>query len=302
MALADTYAPSTTTETYAQRLAREQALVKPAGTSINMNDFTKLGGGYSTTGQTLASPGGDSRNMNDFTRLGGGTPTATQYPPDYRQLYESALGTVKDAYQVQRDNLTSQQAALPYQYQQQKDTVYNQAQQTGRALDETNAQRGLYNSGAARTDLSRNMATRDSGVNDINNQQNQAVTNLRNQLNQLGGQEANAIAGIQGQQGQDERNFALQQAALTGYYNGAPTAQQQQYQSNLALQQAGLTGMYNGQQTQAASNQSYSNQLALLQALQNYNLGVGEVTDTLPQFKGYNYGDVLKQLLASLSG
>lgn len=60
--------------------------------------------------------------------------------------------------------------------------------------------------------------------------------------------------------------------------------------------------MYNGQQTQAASNQSYSNQLALLQALQNYNLGVGEVTDTLPQFKGYNYGDVLKQLLASLSG
>ena len=203
------------------------------------------------------------------------------YPPDYRKMYESALGTVQNQYQTQRDSLNQQQAAMPYQYQQQRNQVAGQAGQTGQALNEANAQRGLYNSGTARTDLARNYAARDTGINDINNQQSQAVQALRNQMNQLGSQEANAISGLQGQEGQDARNFALSEAGLTGNYNG---------QQTLAGQQV----------ANQASQFGQSSQLALLQALQNYNLGVGQVSDTLPQFPGYNYGDVLKQLLARL--
>jgi len=229
------------------------------------------------------------------------------YPPDYRKLYESALGTVQNQYQTQRDSLNQQQAAMPYQYQQQRDQVAGQAAQTGQALDETNAQRGLYNSGTARTDLARNYAARDTGINDINNQQNQAVQQLRNQMNQLGAQESTAIAGLQGQEGMDARNYSLQEAGLTGMYNGQQTLagqqvanQASQFGQNLGLQQAALTGQYQGAPTAATTDQSYSQQLALLQALQNYNLGIGQVTDTLPQVAGYNYGDTLKQLLASL--
>jgi len=232
---------------------------------------------------------------------------ADTYAPDFRKMYESALGTIKDTTQQNRDSLNQQISSLPYQYQQQRNQTAALGVQTARAMDETNAQRGIYNSGTARTDLARNSAATQTGINDINNQQNQAVQALRNQLNQLGSQEATAIAGIQGQEGQDARNYQLQMGQLMGNVNGTPTLAANQYQQNLGLQQAALTGQYNGAPTLAGQaqnadlkNQGYSNKLALLQALQNYNLGIGQVTDTLPQFEGYNYGDTLKQLLASL--
>jgi hypothetical protein len=207
---------------------------------------------------------------------------STTYPADYQKLYESALGTVKDSYQTQRDSLTQQQQALPYTYQAQKNQVSSQANQTARALDETNAQRGLYNSGTARTDLARNQATRDSGINDINNTQTQASTALQNQLNQLNSQESTAIAGIQGQEAAAQRSQDLSLANLMGTYNNEQT----------------LAG-----QAQAAdtANTKYTNQLALLNALQNYNVNAGYVSDQFTDISGYNYGDTLKQLLASLS-
>jgi len=201
--------------------------------------------------------------------------------PNYKKLYDAALGTVKNQYQTARDSLNQQQSALPYAYQSQRDASSAQAAQTAHSLDETNALRGLYNSGSARTDLARNAATRDNSINNLNEQQTQSAQTLNNSLNQLNSQEATAIASIQGQQGQDERNYALQLAGLTGVYNGADTLAKQQLAAN-------------------NSQNSTANQLALLQALQNYNLGVGQITDSLPSITGYNYGDTLKQLLASL--
>lgn len=202
------------------------------------------------------------------------------YAPDYRKMYESALGTVQNQYQQQRDNLTQQQSALPYQYQAQRNQVAAQSAQTGRAMDETNAQRGLYNSGIARTDLARNLATRDQGINDINNQQSQAVQSLRNQLNQLGTQEATAIAGIQGQEGQDTRNYQLQMGQLMGNVNGVPTLAADQYQQGL-------------------NSQKFNNQLALLGSLLGFNIDKAQVTDNYDAINGFNYGDYMKQLLAA---
>lgn len=50
------------------------------------------------------------------------------------------------------------------------------------------------------------------------------------------------------------------------------------------------------------AQQDYANRLNMMNALLNYNLGVGQVTDTLPQVQGFNYGDTLKGLLSQLYG
>lgn len=271
--------------------------------------------------------------------------------PDYRKKYEAAMGMVKNQYQAARNGIQEQQSALPYQYQQQRTQVYDNANQTSKALDEVNAQRGLYRSGQATSDLSKNYATRDAGINSVNNRQQQAVERLTNQLNQLNASEATDIARLQGQEGQDLRNYNLQlgsltgniggqqtiaaqqlaaqlaqqqqdnayrdqrfnyqqgldEAGLTGMYNGQQTLQAQQIALQNALAQAGLTGEYNGQQTlpaqqMAAQIQQWqqAQQLAQLESLMNYNLGVGQTTDDLPRIGGFNYGDAMNQLLKQI--
>lgn len=259
------------------------------------------------------------------------TTLSSTYPADYGKQYEAALGLVKNQYQTQRDNLAEQQAALPYDYTKQKNATYNTAAQTNKALDELNAQRGLYRSGQARTDTARTYATRDAGINDWNQQQTLAAQKLANQLNQLNAQEATDIASLQGKQADTDRQYALSEAALTGTYNGQQTLAAKQLAQQLAASEAGLTGTYNGQQTLAAKqlaaseagltglyngqqtldaqNQAatiaYNQQqqkLAQLQALLNYNLGVGQVTDDLPRINNFTYGDAMTKLLKQIYG
>jgi hypothetical protein len=237
------------------------------------------------------------------------TTLSSTYPADYGKQYEAALGLVKNQYQTQRDNLAEQQAALPYDYAKQKNATYDTAAQTNKALDELNAQRGLYRSGQARTDTARTYATRDAGINDWNQQQTLAAQKLANQLNQLNAQEATDIAGLQGKQADTDRSYALSEAALTGTYNGQQTLAAKQLAQQLAASEAGLTGLYNGQQTLDAQNQAatigYNKQqqkLAQLQALLNYNLGVGQVTDDLPRPNNFTYGDAMTALLKQIYG
>jgi hypothetical protein len=91
---------------------------------------------------------------------------------------------------------------------------------------------------------------------------------------------------------------------LLSQYNNA----QQQNQAN-QYTEAGLTGNYNGsptlasQQLSSATTQSQQDQaLAQLQALLSYNLGVGGVTDSLPQPTDFTYGDAMTKLLKSIYG
>jgi uncharacterized protein YaaQ len=115
-----------------------------------------------------------------------------------------------------------------------------------------------------------------------------------------------AAAGLTGQYGGQQTlsaqqlaaQLAAQEAALTGQYKGQQTLPAQQ----LAAQIAALTGEYNGQQTLDAINQQKQQELAQLQALLSYNLGVGGVTDSLPQPTGFNYGDAMIKLLKSIYG
>lgn len=279
-----------------------------AGGTINPADEKILGtwGGTDTLPTSLTkgtTPSTDAVNNQTTNTL------STTYPADYQKQYEAALGLVKNQYQTQRDNLAEQQAALPYDYEKQRNATYDTAAQTNKSLDELNAQRGLYRSGQARTDTARTLATRDAGVNDLNNQQTLAAQKLTNQLNQLNASEATDIASLQGQQGAADRQYALSEAGLTGLYNGQQTLAAKQLAQQLATSEAALTGLYNGQQTLDAKNQAasidYNNKqllLSQLQSLLNYNLGVGEITDALPQTTGFTYGDAMAKLLRQIYG
>jgi hypothetical protein len=56
-----------------------------------------------------------------------------------------------------------------------------------------------------------------------------------------------------------DRDFALNEASVTGMYNGKPTAAQANADRNFRISEAGVTGEYNGQPTYSARNSSNSN-------------------------------------------
>jgi hypothetical protein len=123
---------------------------------------------------------------------------------------------------------------------------------------------------------------------------------------------ANTLAASQAQAGENKAatEYGLQGQSLAEQIaarQASNALQQQSVNETTAARQAAnalaageLTGTYNGQTTAGQTNQATSNYLALLQALQNYNLGIGQVSDTLPQISGYNYGDTMKELLEKL--
>ena len=105
----------------------------------------------------------------------------------------------------------------------------------------------------------------------------------------------NGIASIYG-----ARDSAIGQANMNQQLS------QQQYMNRMnemnSEEATALQSMYGKQalDERQFGQQDYANQLNMMNALLNYNLGVGQVTDTLPQMKGFNYGDTLKALLAQL--
>jgi len=176
---------------------------------------------------------------------------------DYSQYYKAALDEIKNRYTANRNALTEQQAAVPQQYQQQRNLASQQANQSARQLAELRAQQGYSRSPMLTNGIASIYGARDSAIGQANLGEQQARQSYINRMNELNNEEATALQSMYGKQALDERNFA---------------------------------------------QQDYANRLNMMNALLNYNLGVGQVTDTLPQVKGFNYGDTLKQLLAQLYG
>lgn len=159
------------------------------------------------------------------------------------------------------------------------------------------ANKGLSRSGANMNQFQTNENNRNSALNEsYANLTQQAVNNATNVAN-LGLSEQNLI--------NNQNNTAVNQLSdLLSQYSNA----QQQAQAN-QFTEAGLTGLYDGQQTltgrQLAEQigQSHQDQqLAQLQALLSYNLGVGGVTDSLPQPTNFTYGDAMTKLLRQIYG
>ena len=176
---------------------------------------------------------------------------------------------------------------MPYTYQQDRNKISNQGYQTRQALDETNAQRGLYRSGQGRSDWANSYNNTNSAINESYNNQQLAAQQLSNRLSELNAGEANAISALQGQEGQDLRNYDLQAAALTGLLNGNKTLAATQYDRDYAAQQA----------SQKIAQQSQN--LALLNALLGYAGTIGQTTGSMPTFRNFYPGDYLTTLLKS---
>lgn len=144
------------------------------------------------------------------------------------------------------------------------------------------ASRGLVNSGtAAQGEISRNVALQGAQSAVGTNESNQLaeVANKRAGIESgyqsdlaaaQSGAETNALQlAIQEAQRQDELNrnqayqaaqLKLQEAGLTGAYNGQQTLAGKQLDTDIALSEAALTGMYKGNTTLAAQQQALDNE------------------------------------------
>lgn len=141
----------------------------------------------------------------------------------------------------------------------------------------------------------------------VGGQQTIAAQQLAAQLAQQQADNAYQQQYFNWQQQQAALANSMSEAGLTGTYNGQQTVAAQQAALQNALNEASTTGTYNGQDTLAAqqlaattSATQQAQQLAQLEALLNYNLGVGETTGALPTVSGFGYGDALVQLLQQL--
>lgn len=141
-------------------------------------------------------------------------------------------------------------------------------------------------------------------------------TQQRNLASQQANQSARQLAELRSQQGYSRspmltNGIASIYGARDSAIGQANLGEQQARQSYMnrmnelnSEEATALQSMYGKQalDERQFAQQDYANQLNMMNALLNYNLGVGQVTDTLPQMKGFNYGDTLKQLLAQLYG
>jgi len=207
--------------------------------------------------------------------------------PNY-QSYDWTQNAANSIYNTMQPTIQQQKAGV--------NQSYNTSQ---RSIAEKLAAQGLLRGGQYGNQLTANEQNRNTALGGVESnawntalsQANTAANTALSERGLLQGQQYNAANQLASLLGQQQTN-QIQRDTLSEQIAARQVANQ------LAAGQ--LTGTYNGAQTADVANQNYQNALALLQALQNYNLGVGQVTDTLPQISGYNYGDVLKDLLTRL--
>lgn len=226
------------------------------------------------------------------------------YNPDYKKQYDAARQLVEGRYQQAENKLQEDQSALQPAYQRERDSISQQAAQTGKQMENYYSNLGLGRSGSmvgARANIAN---AGQQGINNVNLQQRQAAQQLTNRLAELRQGRATDLAALEGREGQDLRSFDLQLANLFGMYNGQQTMAGQSNALQQALAEAGVTGMYNGQQTLPAQEQHWKQQYYQNQANQNY-MGMlldlinkqAEHTGSWTMPSGFTYGDALNALL-----
>lgn len=190
-------------------------------------------------------------------------------------------------------NLAAEKATIQPEYYKKRNVEATASQLQAKNFAEYMAQRGGASSGvAAQAELARNVAlqgnigalnqqeTADYGTNarrvaDTQNAYESDVTAAK------AGAEANAmqlmIAEMQrqatAQQAMEQFNksFGLQEAGVTGKYNGQDTLAALQDAFNRSVQEAQLMGTYNGQQTLASQAQALQKAFEEAQLLGTYN-------------------------------
>lgn len=184
------------------------------------------------------------------------------YNPDYKKQYDAARQLVEGRYQQAENKLQEDYSAQQPAYQRQRDSVSQQAAQGLKAQENYFANKGLDRSGSMVGARANTYNTAQQGINNVNQQQQQAVQQLTNRLAELRQGKATDLAGLEGREGQDLRNFDLQLAQMLGNYGGQQTLAGQSTALQNALAEAGVTGIYRGEQTLPALQQAWQQALA----------------------------------------
>jgi len=210
------------------------------------------------TGKTTTGSGTQADYDKAYSSYGGGSSgggggsssrSASPYQDQLNALKRAQLKASTAALDKQRNsslsNLTAERAVIEPTYQKEKMQAGVTAKQTARSFDEYMAQRGGNRSGiAGQGQLLNNMAYQRQYGELGQAEASELSDNARRVTDVNNAYESDLVGAEAGIQAQYLQNY-LQQMNLDRQYNQSES----QFNANLGLQQAGLTGMYNGEQT-----------------------------------------------------
>ena len=225
-----------------------------------------------------------TNNTPDLDELADRARQTPQYDDRDRQF--SRLEYLDRIAQQRREQMQPQVNA-------QQRRVSKQYADLGRRIKEEAANLGMLRSGRVMNKLLPNVG-RDKvrALSAIEQGAMQQAYEQAFPIAQFGLSEQQYLDSLKNQQAQQLFNNLLNVYGLQTSQN----RWQQEFDLDRALAEAGLTGRYGGEETLARRGQM----LDILNALMNYNLGVGRITDDLPMPTEFNYGDLMVELLNRL--
>lgn len=240
---------------------------------------------------------GDKSVTNNRTNLDELTNIARKTPQYNRERNFSKLDTLNQIAQTRRQQMNPQ-------IQEQKRQTSQQYENLGRRIKEEAANLGMLRSGRTMNKLLPEVGRdRIRALNQIEQNAMQQAYSQALPVAEFGLDEQRYLDALKNQQAQ--RQFTN----LLDLYNIGQTQSnwQQQFDLERALQEAGLTGRYGGEDTlqrialeDELERLKRDQRLRALQALMDYNLGVGSITDDLPMPNKFYYGDTMVDLLNNL--
>lgn len=254
-------------------------------------------------------------NSNKVTSLEELAKKARQTPQYNRERQFSKLDYLNQIAQQRRQQLEPQ-------VREQQRQVSKQYADLGRRIKEEAANLGMLRSGRVMNKLLPDVGREKiRALNEIEQRAMQQAYEQAFPIAQFGFSEQQYLDQLRNQQAQQllnnllniyslqtgqerwQRQFdldkALAEAGLTGRYGGTPTLAYRQLMADLENQEW-LRNLKEQQFQQEVAEAQRQQALAALQALMNYQLGVGGVTGDFPSLPGFKYGDVMIELLDRL--
>jgi hypothetical protein len=223
------------------------------------NQQNNQGTGTLNTGTTENPPASAEGNTSD-----GSNYAADSYIRDYiNEMLEAQraarIAALDKAYQQALASLAEQEAGLPQRYYQAANQAAAQADIARLNHAQYMAGQGIRGAAAALPEVYRNVALQGQ-IGSLEQQKQQALDALaRDRAGLASAYESDKLAALADidargleafiNQLNADRLFGLQEAGLTGLYQGRPTLASQNQAFNQRVTEAGLTGMYNGQPT-----------------------------------------------------
>jgi len=217
---------------------------------------------YAEGGMYAGSGKSSSRGSSSRSSLGN-----YDYTSQIEDLKKAQLSQSMSTLDKQRNssisNLSAEKATIEPSYQKAKTQAGVTAKQTARSFDEYMAQRGGSKSGISGQGTLLNNVAYQGAMGKLNEAESSAIAdNARRVTDVNNAYESDLVGARAGIEAQALQNY-INQMNLDRTYNQqnyqfdtSTGMQRDQFNQNLALQQAGLTGTYNGQQTlQAKSTQ-----------------------------------------------